>query len=186
TRHHTGELPKWLHRHLYEINKTSDPHRLAIDTSGYIHYPGVDSDLYDVHNYATPRELETGLEYLKHGEWTKAFKNFPQDVPYDGNKPYFVSEFGGIGWNPNGTRKDWGYGDRPKSEQEFIDRYTKTIQVLLDNPEICGWCYTQLYDIEQEVNGLYYYDRKPKFTPDIMSKIRRANSAPAEYLAKRS
>lgn len=183
TRSAQGKLPQWLHRHLYELNKMFDPHRPAIDTSGYIHYPGVGSDLYDVHNYAMPRELETGLEHLKHGEWTKAFKNFPQDVPYDGNKPYFVSEFGGIGWDPRGTDNGWGYGDRPKSEQEFIDRYVNTVQVLLDNPEICGWCYTQLYDIEQEVNGLYYYDRKPKFNPDIMKKIYRVNSAPAKYLA---
>lgn len=178
TRHSQGELPRWLHQYLYEFNKTSDPYRLAIDTSGYIHYPKVDSDLYDVHPYEMPAELEANLAPLKHGEWAKTFKNCPQDVPYDGKKPYFVSEFGGICWNPHGTNNGWGYGDRPKSEEEFVDRYVKTVQVLLDNPEICGWCYTQLYDIEQEVNGLYYYDRKPKFPPDIMGKISAINSAP--------
>lgn len=177
-----GKLPQWLHRHLYELNKTFDPQRPAIDTSGFVHYAEVGSDLYDVHPYHMPAELENILAPLKHGEWAKAFKNHPQDVPYDGNKPYFASEFGGIWWNPRGTGNDWGYGDRPKSEQEFIERYVKTVQVLLDNPEICGWCYTQLYDIEQEVNGLYYYDRQPKFKPDSMGKIRQVNSAPAKYL----
>jgi hypothetical protein len=46
----------------------------------------------------------------------------------------------------------------------------------LDNPNICGFCYTQLYDIEQEVNGLYTYDRKAKFDPAV---LRRSFAAPA-------
>jgi hypothetical protein len=52
---------------------------------------------------------------------------------------------------------------------------------MLDNPEICGFCYTQLYDIEQEVNGLYYYDRTPKFSPELMAKLKQVNSGPAKY-----
>ena len=39
-----------------------------------------------------------------------------------------------------------------------------------------GFCYTQLYDVEQEVNGLMTYDRKFKFDPEI---IRRINAQPA-------
>ncbi len=169
--HQTGSLPKWLHYHLYQINKTINPNRLAIDTSGYIHYQNVPSDLYDVHNYHTPETLEADLSPLKTGNWQQAFKNCPQDVPYDGTNPYFVSEFGGIWWNPKSTGNDWGYGDRPKSEQEFLDRYYKTFKVLFDNPGICGWCYTQLYDIEQEANGIYYYDRTVKFSADIQKQL---------------
>ena len=30
-------------------------------------------------------------------------------------------------------------------------------------PRIIGVCYTQLTDVEQEINGLLTYDRKPKF-----------------------
>jgi len=47
---------------------------------------------------------------------------------------------------------------------------------LLFHPRICGFCYTQLYDIEQEVNGLYTYDRRPKFDPE---KIRAINAQKA-------
>lgn len=176
-----GALPRWVHQHLYQLNKTLDPGRLAIDTSGYMHYPGVGSDLYDVHNYSMPANLAAELAPLAQGDWSKSFKNFPADTAYDGSKPYFVSEFGGIWWNPKGTGANWGYGDRPKSEQDFIERYTKTVQVLLDNPNICGWCYTQLYDIEQETNGLYYYDRRPKFDQAHMQALRAVNSAPAKY-----
>jgi phage pi2 protein 07 len=177
-----GKLPQWLHHHLYELNKTIDPNRFAIDTSGYVHYEGNGTDLYDIHNYAMPEKLAKDFEPLLNGPWEKAFKNFNFDQPYDGSRPYFVSEYGGIWWQPESTQNNWGYGDRPKSEAEFIERYRKTTQIMLDNPEICGWCYTQLYDIEQEVNGLYYYDRKPKFSPAIMAELKKINSAPAKYL----
>ncbi|MBU4200852.1 MAG: beta-galactosidase [Verrucomicrobia bacterium] len=182
-----GQLPKWLHQHLYQWNKTIDPARLAIDTSGYIHYPGVGTDVYDVHAYAMPDELSGQLAPLLQGDWHKAFKNTGKDIAYDGTRPYFVSEFGGIGWNPDDLVQPWnsktafGYGLKPKSESEFIERYCRTVQVLLDNPEICGWCYTQLYDIEQEINGLYFYDRRPKFNPAQMQELRAINTAPAKY-----
>jgi len=41
----------------------------------------------------------------------------------------------------------------------------------LDNSRICGFCYTQLYDIEQEQNGLLKYDRTPKFPVEVFRKI---------------
>jgi beta-galactosidase/beta-glucuronidase len=171
--------PRWNTPLFYHLNKLADPSRLAIDTSGYIHYEDFESDLYDVHDYAMPDQLTKNLEPLATGEWVKAFKNYPHDTPYDGTRPYFNSEFGGIWWNPESKGNDWGYGDRPKSEAEFIERYRRTVQVMLDNPNLCGWCYTQLYDIEQECNGLYYYDRRPKFPPHRMAELQKINSAPA-------
>ncbi|MGB9597500.1 MAG: beta-galactosidase, partial [Candidatus Poribacteria bacterium] len=65
----------------------------------------------------------------------------------------------------------------PKSEEEFFERYRKLTETLLNHPKMCAFCYTQLYDIEQEVNGIYYYDRKPKFDP---AKIRAINTQKAE------
>ena len=43
--------------------------------------------------------------------------------------------------------------------------------VLLDNAAISAYCYTQLTDIEQEQNGLYTYDRTPKFPPEKIHPI---------------
>ena len=71
-----------------------------------------------------------------------------------------VSEIGGIGW---ATEGGWGYGAGPKTLDEFYARYQGTLDALLDNPNLFGFCYTQLTDVEQEHNGLYYYDRRPKF-----------------------
>ncbi len=176
---HQGALPRWLHGHLYRLNKAVDPTRPAIDSSGYMHYEGVGSDLYDVHNYSMPKALKKELKTLAAGDWEHAFKN-NQDIPYDGTKPYFVSEFGGIWWYPKGKGVHWGYGDRPKTEKDYVDRYVATVKTLLDNPNICGWCYTQLTDVEQEVNGLYYYNRRPKFSPAASRRIREANMGQAD------
>jgi hypothetical protein len=179
-----GKLPQWVHGHLYRLTKAIDPTRLTIDSSGYMHYEGVPSDIYDIHDYSMPENLAKELWPLLKGDWNKAFKNFPSDIPYDGTKPYFVSEYGGIWWQPKCVDNNWGYGDRPKTEEEFLERYRKTTQILLDNPEICGWCYTQLTDVEQEVNGMYYYDRKPKFSPKTIAELKNINSAHAKYLDK--
>ena len=87
-------------------------------------------------------------------------------------QPYFVSEYGGIWWNP-GQKDDkaWGYGGRPRSGEEFLDRYKKLTEALLFNQKVAGFCYTQLYDIEQEVNGLYTFDRRPKFDPEFFRQV---------------
>ena len=71
----------------------------------------------------------------------------------------------------------WGYGDGPKTEGEFIARYKGLTDALLDNPHMFGFCYTQLYDVEQETNGLYTYGRKPKFDMEIFRKINGRRAA---------
>ena len=50
---------------------------------------------------------------------------------------------------------------------------------MYKNPNIWAMCYTQLYDVEQEVNGLYTYERVCKLTPDGVSKIKACNQAKA-------
>jgi hypothetical protein len=39
---------------------------------------------------------------------------------------------------------------------------------------VSGFCYTQLTDIEQEINGLLTYDRRPKVDPEKIREIHRA------------
>ena len=103
-----------------------------------------------------------------------------------------VSEYGGAWWATRETDVDnwdsgkapvtaWGYGKAPVSQAEFFDRYEKLTGVLLGNPYSFGFCYTQLYDVEQEENGLYTYDRKRKFTDDIYEAIEKVNRTPAAF-----
>ena len=81
----------------------------------------------------------------------------------------FVSEYGGIGWNVEPGA--WSYANTPKTEEEFLARLKGLTDVLLDNPMISAYCYTQLTDIEQEQNGLYFYNREPKFAPEKIREI---------------
>jgi hypothetical protein len=97
------------------------------------------------------------------------------DSVTDGGVPFMISEIGGIGW---ATEGGWGYGSGPKNLDEFYARYQGTIDALLDNPNLFGFCYTQLTDIEQEHNGLYYYDRKPKFD---LKRLHAITSRQAAY-----
>lgn len=152
-------------RIVYNVTKKLDKTRPVIDTSGNFH---VVTDIFDVHNYEQdPEKFAALFEPMKTGG--EVYVHFPERQTYEG-QPYFVSEYGGIWWKP-GDEDGWGYGERPESEKEFIERYRGLTEALLNHPEICAFCYTQLYDIEQEVNGLYTYDREPKFDPTIFKEI---------------
>ncbi|MCX7918775.1 MAG: beta-galactosidase [bacterium] len=158
-----------LLRIIYRLTKQLDPTRPVIDTSGYVH---VETDVYDVHNYEQdPDKFKALFEPFKKLD-KNVWRNVPeQEVAYQG-QPYFVSEYGGIWWNPEQKdKKSWGYGERPRTAEEFIARYRGLTESLLFHPKMFGFCYTQLYDIEQEVNGLYTYDRKPKFHPNTIRRI---------------
>ena len=80
-----------------------------------------------------------------------------------------MSEFGGIQWSKE--NEGWGYGNAPRTEDEFFTRFEGLCDALLSNKNIFGLCYTQLTDVEQERNGLYYYDRTPKFDCDKFKAI---------------
>ena len=83
-----------------------------------------------------------------------------------------MSEYGGILWSDaNAGTNGWGYGNGPKTKEEFLDRYKRLTEAMLFNEDIMAFCYTQLYDVEQEQNGLMTYDRKFKFAPEIIKAI---------------
>ncbi len=150
---------------VYDMTKAADDTRPVIDTSGNFH---VKTDIFDIHEY--DQNPVTFKEHLGSG----IFVTFRDRQRYE-DQPFFVSEYGGIKWS---ERDDgWGYGDAPKTEEEFLARYQALTETLLDNPECCAFCYTQLYDIEQEQNGLLTYDRKFKFDPEIIYAINTKKAA---------
>ncbi len=155
---------------VYEATKTADNTRPIIDSSGAYH---VLTDIYDAHNYQ--QDAAEFADYFKDfhekGIFSEKMRtDFRDRQSYDGKMPFFISEYGGIAWSLD--RDDaWGYGNAPKTEEEFLTRLRDLTDVLLDNPSMFGLCYTQLTDVEQEQNGLYTYDRKPKFPPEDIRKI---------------
>jgi hypothetical protein len=59
--------------------------------------------------------------------------------------------------------ESWGYAGVEKTAEAALARYNGLTSAILKIPAFAGYCYTQLTDVEQEVNGLMTYDRKPKF-----------------------
>lgn len=157
-----------LLRVVYQMTKQCDSTRPCIDTSGSFH---VVTDIYDLHDYEQdPDKLEEHYASFKAGGDLRD-THPDRQTPVKGI-PVFVSEYGGIRWDTGRSKKrDWGYGETPATPEEFIERYRRLTDVFLDNPRMFGFCYTQLYDVEQEVNGLYTYERRPKFDMEIFHKI---------------
>lgn len=175
-----GAVARRILRAVYEETKRLDPTRPVIDTSGVYH---VITDIYDQHDYdQNPESFRKS--YIGYNGNEESFKLAYKDRQvYIPNLPFFMSEFGGIKWIPERKRSNsadnaWGYGDAPKSEEEFFTRYEGLVTSILEAPNIMGFCYTQLYDIEQEVNGLYTYERKNKFSD--YSRIIEANTKKAK------
>ena len=176
---------------LYKLTKRLDPTRPCIDSSGNYR---VLSEVYDIHDYdqdtqsfqarwdgLTDRIRETGGVIPEEDPFFNSAPEGPSgrapffNQPYD-NQPIFVSEYGGIRW-PDDTVEGWGYGNAPATPEEFFARYKGLTEALLNNPEIFGFCYTQLYDVEQEVNGLYTYGRAQKFDISLIQKINQQKAA---------
>jgi len=162
------------------LTKSEDPARPVADNSGWEH---VKADIFDIHDYTPEAEVFAR-------NW-KGFSPAGQEVPgihkrssvegrpYAG-QPVVISEYGGIAleaFGPPGGRKIMKYGNAMPTEQAFLDRYKASTLAILEHPGLCGFCYTQLYDIEQEVNGLLTFDRKPKVDVAAIAAINKSPAA---------
>ena len=163
---------------LFLATKAMDATRPVLDASGYAHRVH-ETDIFDCHDYAQVPDLFR--EHHSHVAEGKPYYNGPPhetwSIPYRG-QPFFVSEFGGIWWNPQAKpgEDSWGYGERPQSIDEFYDRFEQLCSILLDDPAMFGYCYTQLTDVFQEQNGVYAFNRSLKFD---MERIRLVQQRPA-------
>jgi hypothetical protein len=160
----------------YSITKNIDPTRPVNDASGYFH---VKTDLFTSHNYEqNPDSLKKKLTPVNE---SAVFINNKKQVAYEG-QPFILDEYGGIKWVQGKAfaGNSWGYGDGPKTLEDFYSRLEKLTDVIIGIKNMAGYCYTQLTDVEQEQNGIYNYDRSKKFD---MSRIKKIFSKqPKSYL----
>lgn len=165
----TGGNPGELQQIIWRQTKALDSSRPLIESSGWAHTLEL-PEVLDEHDYN-----QDPVAFKK--RWMDMFSPAltTGKRPTDRGIPFMVSEFGGIGW---ATEGGWGYGNGPKTLDEFYTRYEGLTAALLDNPNLFGFCYTQLTDVEQEHNGLYYYDRRPKFD---LKRLHAATARPAAY-----
>lgn len=150
------------------LTKSLDATRPVISNDGWEH---TCTDLLTVHDYASGyeelcgryRSIDSILSSQPAGR-----RLFAEGFAYAG-QPVLVSEFGGISFCC-GEQQGWGYSSALNGE-DFARRYQAVVGALLDSPTVCGFCYTQLTDVEQEINGLLTYDRKPKVKLEIIRAI---------------
>ena len=172
---------------MYLATKLADPTRPVLDASGYSHRVH-GADIYDSHNYEQdPARFAEAMIGLETGEpYVNSHDGRTISLRYAG-QPYFCSEYGGIWWNAAkadaaGTdrRESWGYGDRVADVEGWYERFAGLTDVLLDDPRMFGYCYTQLTDTFQEENGIYDFQRRPKFDLD---RVRAIQTRAAAYEA---
>lgn len=144
---------------MYHLTKSFDQTRMVISNDGWIH---TISDLFTIHDYQSDKEIlkatYANRDEIQYKTPAKRLLYAPGHQ-YNG-EPIIISEFGGISYQKDET-EGWGYSNAV-SDDDFLARYEAVITALYESPNIHGYCYTQIVDVEQEINGLMTYDRKPK------------------------
>lgn len=175
---------------LYEITRTLDPTRPVCTASGGHQ---IKQDIWTAHSY----EQDAAKQWNKIWNEGKMFmrpinKNDLQQRPrgnigynptrrhdacrplvYDGSMPYLLDEWGGMKCRETNQGEGlWGYGKDPETREDYYRRLDDHVKMLVSHKDaIWGWCFTQLTDVEQEQNGIYYFDRTAKFDMGRIRKI---------------
>ena len=158
---------------LVNATRAVDSSRIIIGSSGGDLYAG---DIWDCHSYEhNPKKLQAIIKNF----WKNKYYFLTCIYCYDRSKrlkkstyknmPQFLSEYGGFTYMTKG--KTWGYKKAIETEEEFVKNIIELTEAALSSP-IMGICYTQLYDVEQEQNGLLKYDRTHKLKRENIEKIR--------------
>ena len=154
---------------LYHLTRSLDPTRPVVSNDGWEH---AITDLCTIHDY---RDAEALARSYTTPESAVAAEpaNRPVYVPgyaYRG-EPILITEFGGIAFSAEESGAEgWGYSIVADAD-EFLERYESIVEALLRSSSVQGFCYTQLTDVEQEINGLLTYDRNPKVDPARVREI---------------
>jgi len=161
---------------LYHLIHSLDKTRLVVSNDGW---EMTKTDICAIHNYnhGHKEEVEKYNEFRHSLSTTDHLLHskpagrgiYAQGFHHCG-EPILLTEFGGIGFKV-GDESGWGYTS-VSNEEEYIADYERVMKAVYESQSLHGFCYTQLTDVEQEINGLLTYDRKPKCD---LKEIRRIN-----------
>lgn len=129
------------------------------------------TDFITIHDYSYD-DSEFEEKYVK-GDLNElnpvGRKLLVEGATYKG-QPVLFDEFGGVAMRSNSGGENWGYGESANSNEEFYARLEKLVKGVYRCP-FQGFCYTQVSDVQQEVNGLLDENHIPKFDVDRLKKI---------------
>ncbi len=154
---------------LYYLTKSIDTMRPVISNDGWVH---TKSDILTLHHYEQDGNSLLGM-YDTLRKLTEGDADNPQFLPYaEGysyeGQPIIFTEFGGTAYVRDEDH-GWGYGAGVNNEEEFLERFGSLIDAI-KRMNISGYCYTQITDVEQEVNGLLTTTREPKVAIEEIAK----------------
>ena len=167
----TSKLRQSFVNRIYHETKEYDPSRFVITNDGWEHTL---SDLLTIHLYEQDSSKLRELidQAVKKGiiQSFVKFHTFAKGYKYE-EQPILLTEFGGTAYSHD--KGSWGYGTAVKDDNEYQERLRSLFRVVLDDEDLDGYCYTQLSDVKQEINGLYTFNREPKIDPEIMKDIQK-------------
>jgi beta-galactosidase/beta-glucuronidase len=165
---------------MVKVTRRLDSTRPVIDNDGWEHTDI--TDLCAIHDY-TPTAAQLQERYLKTSEtgelpprvWVGEKPLFARGSRYR-RQPIVLSEVGGFLTVPSDIppeKRDMLYQFYAsfESPDEFVEKYRDLMQGISSLKFVAGFCYTQLTDVEQEINGLLTYNREPKTTPQTIADI---------------
>lgn len=156
-------------RSLYYLTKSIDDTRIISTNDGFETIE--ESDILGIHDYDIKNAEEFSVKYNGNydGMYPQGWALFADGHKYKG-QPVLLTEFGGIAFVSEQKGEAWGYGNGAKNAEELLERLEQLINGIAQT-EFQGYCYTQLIDVQQEVNGLLYADRTPKVDLNNLKNI---------------
>jgi hypothetical protein len=161
---------------LYYLAHAMDETRLVISNDGW---ELTKTDICALHSYQHGakddcRQYELFKQCL--GDINQMYK-IVEKLPYAkgyfyNGEPVILTECGGISVGEDA--KGWGYTNS-KTKEDFILEYERVIDAIYSSDLICGFCYTQATDVEQEVNGLLTDSHEFKFDYQEIKRINDKN-----------
>lgn len=143
--------PKEFQDEVVEFTHKHDATRPVIDASGWTQRDK--TDITDIHDY--------GNDLKKH-----CTANPP--------RPRWIGEYGGVALpvQDHTWITGWGY-QTVKTPDELVTKYKFLTDQINNGTGLSGFVYTQLTDVEQELNGLMTYDRLPKAPPEQFAAVNK-------------
>ncbi|MDO7882425.1 glycoside hydrolase family 2 protein [Salinibacterium soli] len=161
-------------RALADLTRALDPSRPVIANDGWEH---TGSDLVTVHDYEGDgevlRERYSSAERISRMLAGRGPHGRPMSVAPSPalTPPIMVTEFGGVRFETGAAHADgWGYSDAADAAG-YEERLAAVVGAIRQSEHVVGFCYTQLTDTAQEVNGLCDENRVPKLPVETIRRI---------------
>lgn len=168
----TDRCQQSLAEAMYHYIKAQDSTRLVSTNDGW---EQVKSDICGIHDYfCTAEDFESKYRNIQAllADSAQGRRIYADGCRY-GGEPIIISEYGGIALG-EGTPEAWGYNEQAENAHAFCTRIESITRAICAHSDLAGFCYTQLTDVMQEINGLADADHVPKVPPETVSRIMRA------------